>query len=57
MIDALANFGDLSTSESIVQQIPGAFLVHPKVQVALIHMWVSKIHMIMLIVKSFELIT
>jgi pentatricopeptide repeat protein len=41
VIKALSIIGDYSILESIVQQIPDSFLVDHKIQVALIHMWVS----------------
>ena len=41
MINALADYGDLSTSEWFVKQIPRSFLTDVQVHGALIHMWVS----------------
>ena len=41
VIKALSIIGNYSILESIVLQIPDSFLVDHKIQVALIHMWVS----------------
>ena len=41
VISALAEFGDLFTSESLVNEIPASFLGDREIHGALIHMWVS----------------
>ena len=41
VIDALADFCDRSTSESITEQIPMSFRSHPHMCTAMIRMWVG----------------
>ena len=51
VIDALADFCDLSTAESIVEQIPISLRLHPYLHNALIHMWVRQISVMISIIE------